>query len=27
VRIVDDITERDDGTYHLGRVANIVRDK
>jgi adenosine deaminase len=27
VRIVDDITERADGTHHLGRVANIVRDK
>jgi adenosine deaminase len=27
VRIVDDITERADGTYHLGRVAAIVRDK
>ena len=27
VRIVDDITENPDGTYTLGRVANIVRDK
>ncbi|MDT5010191.1 MAG: adenosine deaminase [Mycobacterium sp.] len=27
VRIVDDITEQADGTYHLGRVAAIVRDK
>jgi adenosine deaminase len=27
VRIVDDITERADGAYHLGRVAAIVRDK
>lgn len=27
VRIVDDIEEGPDGTFHLGRVANIVRDK
>lgn len=27
VRIVDDITEQPDGTYRLGRVAGIVRDK
>ena len=27
VRIVDDITENPDGTYTLGRVASIVRDK
>ncbi|MGV0834309.1 adenosine deaminase [Mycolicibacterium thermoresistibile] len=27
VRIVDDIERRSDGTYHLGRVAAIVRDK
>lgn len=27
VRIVDDITERPDGTYELGRMANFVRDR
>ncbi|MGV0656623.1 adenosine deaminase [Mycolicibacterium thermoresistibile] len=27
VRIVDDIEQRPDGSYHLGRVASIVRDK
>ncbi|OBF27881.1 adenosine deaminase [Mycobacterium sp. ACS4331] len=27
VRLVDDIDEQSDGTYHLGRVAAIVRDK